>query len=158
MWQIIQKQTMYTFTEKLSNDRTRSGWKPILPLKQLLSFRQSEYEVKCDQMMKFISHLLGNNNFLQNWYNHNEMYLRILNYVKFNFKSLCFVFYLVMKLAAGYDGENLNGENSTMTDAIKVTCHVIQTFQCNFLSIVRFYCSKKQLPVLTDDICLGIYW
>ena len=52
------------------------------------------------------------------------MYLRILNYVKFNFKSLYFVFYLVMELVAGYDGENLNGENSTVTDAIKVTQHV----------------------------------
>ena len=79
------------------------------------------------------------------------MYLRFLNYAKFNFKLLCFFFYLVVELVAGNDGKNLNGENSTMTDAIKVTHQVaLYTFQYNFLSIVRFYCSKNQLLVPTD--------
>ena len=53
------------------------------------------------------------------------MYLEILNYVKFNFKWLSLLFYLILELVLGYNGRDLNGENITTTEEMKVTSYVV---------------------------------
>ena len=53
------------------------------------------------------------------------MYLEILNYVKFNFKWLSLLFYLTLELVVGYNGRDLNGENITTTEEMKVTSYVV---------------------------------
>ena len=55
------------------------------------------------------------------------MYLEILNYVKFNFKWLSLLFYLILELVLGYNGRDLNGENITTTEEMKVTSYVVYT-------------------------------
>ena len=53
------------------------------------------------------------------------MYLEILIYVKFNFKWLSLLFYLILELVVGYSGRDLNGENITTTEEMKVTSYVV---------------------------------
>ena len=53
------------------------------------------------------------------------MYLEILNYVKFNFKWLSLLFYLILELVLGYNGRDLNGEKITTTEEMKVTSYVV---------------------------------
>ena len=53
------------------------------------------------------------------------MYLEILIYVKFNFKWLSLLFYLILELVVGYNGRDLNGENITTTEEMKVTSYVV---------------------------------
>ena len=53
------------------------------------------------------------------------MYLEILNYVKFNFKWLSLLLYLILELVVGYNGRYLNGENITTTEEMKVTSYVV---------------------------------
>ena len=74
------------------------------------------------------------------------MYLEILNYVKFNFKWLSLLFYLILELVLGYNGRDLNGENITTTEEMKVTSYVyFKLIWCNFLPVIRFYCTLQEV-------------